>query len=147
MALSQSIYTSPTPSSNTKSNPTIPSSKIYKGFSTVNRKTANPSIYDLDLIKQDLINQFNVRQGELLGDPEFGTIIWNLIMDPLTDQVKNAITQNVTAIINYDPRIKVNSVSVTEYESGIQVACSLTYLTYNISDQLMLTFDQNIGLS
>ena len=32
-------------------------------------------------------------------------------------------------------------VEVTEYESGLQIECTLTYLTYNISEQLRLRPD------
>ena len=120
--------------------------KMYKGFSTVSLDTENFSLYDLDLIKQDLINHFYVRQGERLMNPTFGTIIWDLLFEPLTEQIKNLILQNVNQIINYDPRIKADKVTVTAYESGIQIECLLTYLPYNVSQSMKLKFDQANGL-
>jgi hypothetical protein len=60
--------------------------------------------------------------------------------------MKTAIIDNVTQIINYDPRVQVNNVVVESYESGIQIECALTYLTYNISESLRLKFDENLGL-
>lgn len=120
--------------------------KMYKGFSTVSTDTENFSLYDLDLIKQDLINHFYVRQGERLMNPTFGTIIWDLLFEPLTEQIKNLILQNVNQIINYDPRIKADKVTVTSYESGIQIECQLTYLPYNVSQSMKLKFDQANGL-
>jgi phage baseplate assembly protein W len=98
------------------------------------------------LIKQDLINHFYVRQGERLMNPTFGTIIWDLLFEPLTEQIKNLILQNVNQIINYDPRIKADKVTVTAYESGIQIECLLTYLPYNVSQSMKLKFDQANGL-
>ena len=59
--------------------------------------------------------------------------------------MKNAIIENVSTIINYDPRIKVNNVVVDQYESGLQIEVNLTYLPYNISENMKLTFDQNNG--
>ena len=120
--------------------------KMYKGFSTVSNKTETFSLYDFELIKQDLLNHFYVRQGERLMQPTFGTIIWDLLFEPLTDQVKNLIVQNVTKIVNYDPRVIAENVVVTSYESGIQIDCRLTYLPYNISEKLQLQFDQSNGL-
>lgn len=120
--------------------------KMYKGFSSVSVTTENFKLYDLDLIKQDLINHFYVRQGERLMQPEFGTIIWDLLFEPLTEQVKELILQNVNSIINYDPRVKAEQVIVTSYESGIQIECYLTYRPYNLSEVLKLRFDQANGL-
>lgn len=120
-------------------------SKRYKGISTiVNPK--NYTLYDLALIKQDIINHFHIRQGEKLENPTFGTIIWDILFEPLTETLKEAIIKNVTDIINYDPRVSVDSVIVDTYESGIQIECVLTYLPYSISETLRLKFDESAGL-
>jgi phage baseplate assembly protein W len=120
--------------------------KTYKGFSTINTTAENFGLFDFDLIKQDLLNHFNIRQGERLMNPQFGTIIWDLLFEPLTPDVKYAITQNVNTIINYDPRIVADEVIVTSYDSGIQIECMLTYRPYNIRQALQLRFDSANGL-
>ena len=56
------------------------------------------------------------------------------------------ITENVGNIINYDPRVTVTSVTVDQYESGLQIDCTLVFLPYNIAENMQLTFDQNNGL-
>ena len=119
--------------------------KSYRGISTV----ADPkkiNLYDLDLIKQDIINHFHIRLGEKLENPGFGTIIWDVLHEPLTDTLKDVIQQNVTDIVNSEPRVRVNNVTITSYEHGIQVECDLTYLQYSISEQLRFTFDERNGL-
>jgi phage baseplate assembly protein W len=123
-----------------------PMTKIYRGFSTISAETENFNLYDMALVKQDLLNHFNIRQGERLMQPTFGTIIWDLIFEPLTEQVKSLILQNVNNIVNYDPRLSVEQVTVTSYETGIQIECKLNYLMYNISEVLKLRFDQTTGL-
>ena len=120
--------------------------KTYKGFSTISPDTENFHLFDLDLIKQDIINHFHVRQGERLMNPQFGTIIWDVLFEPLTDQVKNLITQNVNNIMNSDPRVVADQIIVSQYESGIQIQCQLTYLPYNVSQSMQLRFDQANGL-
>lgn len=124
----------------------VPGTKTYKGFSTVSSDTAAFSLYDLALIKQDLINHFHIRQGERLENPTFGTIIWDMLFEPLTEDVKRLIVENVQEIINYDPRIVAEDVIVTQYESGIQIECSLIYLPYYITEALQFRFDQENGL-
>jgi phage baseplate assembly protein W len=120
--------------------------KKYKGFSTVNTNTENYNLYDFELIKQDLFNHFYTRQGERLMQPEFGTIIWDLLFEPLTPEIKNLVLENINQIINYDPRVKAENVIVTAYDQGIQVQCTLIFLPYNISQTMQLRFDQANGL-
>ena len=120
--------------------------KTYKGFSTVNPDTTGFQLYDIQLVKQDIINHFHIRQGELLSNPNFGTIIWDRLYEPLTENLKQVITENVGNIINYDPRVTVTSVTVDQYESGLQIDCTLVFLPYNIAENMQLTFDQNNGL-
>ena len=120
--------------------------RAYRGISTVNPNANSFNLYDIALIKQDLLNHFHIRQGEKLENPEFGTIIWDALFEPLTEDVKQAIVNNVTQIVNYDPRVQVNEVTVDSYESGIQIDCTLTYMPYNIQERLQFTFDQANGL-
>ncbi len=120
--------------------------KMYKGFSTISPDSENFGLFDFALIKQDLINHFSTRQGERLMNPGFGTVIWDLLFEPLTEEIKFIITENVNKIINYDPRINAKEVIVTAYESGIQIQCLLEYRPYNIQQALELRFDQQNGL-
>lgn len=129
-----------------KTSQNIPGTKTYKGFSTVSNAASSFALYDLELIKQDLINHFHVRQGERLENPTFGTIIWDLLFEPLTEELRNLIAQNVEEIINYDPRIRADQVIVTQYESGIQIECKLIYLPYYITEAIQLRFDQANGI-
>ena len=127
-------------------NATPATPQMYKGFSTVATNTQNFTLYDFDLIKQDLINHFYIRKGERLMQPGFGCIIWDMIFEPLTEEIKDIILQNVNQILNYDPRIQAGNVLVTPYDTGLQIQCTLTYLPYNISQDLQLKFDQANGL-
>lgn len=124
----------------------IPGSKTYKGFSTISGDSKSFALYDLALIKQDIINHFYIRQGERLENPTFGTIIWDVIFEPLTEDMKQMIIKNVEEIINYDPRVQAQNVVVTSYETGLQIECVLTYLPYNIQEAINLRFDQANGL-
>ena len=121
----------------------VPSSRIYRGMSTVGNPFNGFSLFDIDLIKQDIINHFHIRQGEKLSDPSFGCIIWDLLFDPLTPDLKDAIAKNVSEIVNYDPRVNADNITVSEYGQGIQVECELTYLPHNISESLRFRFDQD----
>jgi phage baseplate assembly protein W len=118
----------------------------YRGISTVNPNSKEFKIYDLGLIKQDIINHFHIRKGEKLENPNFGTIIWDVLYEPLTEILKNEIVRDVTTIINYDPRVRAEKVLVESFEYGIQISCELTYLNYSISEQLKFQFDRENGI-
>lgn len=117
----------------------------YRGFSTV-ADAKSFSIYDFELIKQDLINHFHIRQTEKLSDPTFGTIIWDILYEPFTIEVQEAIIEDVTRIINYDPRIQADDIVIDTYEQGIQIDCTITFLPFGVTDQLRFKFDRENGL-
>jgi phage baseplate assembly protein W len=114
----------------------------YKGFSTYNR-FKKFSLTDFELVKQDLFNHFQIRKGEKLMNPEFGTIIWNILFEPFTDEVKNAIVKDIQAVVSYDPRISADNINVTQYEYGLQVDLELTYIPTNQTQLLNFIFDKS----
>src|SRR6056300_1165965 len=134
-SLEKNLYKQVTVKSNARKQDQGIGSRAYRGISTVNPENSSTVLYDLSLIKQDILNHFHIRQGEKLSDPEFGTIIWDALFEPFTGDMKNAIIENVSNIVNYDPRVRVNNIIVDQFESGLQVEISLTYLPYNISEQ------------
>ena len=79
--------------------------------------------------------------------PAFGTIIWDLIFEPLTDEIQNLILQNVNQIFNSDPRVQVGNILITPYETGLEIQCTLQYVLYNIQENMQLKFDQANGLT
>lgn len=113
----------------------------YKGFSSDETKK-NFKLYDIDLVKRDLMNHFYIRKGEKLENPDFGTVIWDILFEPFTEEVKTIISKDVEAIINYDPRIQVNEITIDSTEQGIRIEASITYLPFNISENMSFNFDK-----
>jgi phage baseplate assembly protein W len=114
---------------------------IYKGFSTYNR-SKKFRLTDFELVKQDLVNHFNIRKGEKLMNPDFGTVIWDTLFNPLDQDTVNIIQQDVRRIVAYDPRLAANNVLVTQYDQGIQIQLDLTYIPDNQTGTLQFRFDQ-----
>ncbi len=120
--------------------------QVYKGFSTVDPTNYGAKLYDFELIKQDIINQFHTRRGQRVMNPTFGTIIWDLLMEPLTEQVKEALTNDITNICNSDPRVYPMQIKINEEERGYFVEITLAMKNTNQTTVLRLLFDQSIGL-
>jgi phage baseplate assembly protein W len=113
----------------------------YKGFNS-NNSAQGFKLYDIDLVKQDLINHFYIRKGEKLENPDFGTIIWDMIFEQFTEEVKTLIAKDVETIINYDPRIAVNDILVDSTEQGIRIEADVTYLPFNVTEKMAFSFDK-----
>ena len=114
---------------------------LYNGFSTVNRRKRF-RLTDFELVKQDLINNFNIRKGEKLMNPEYGTIVWDTIFEPLDDTTRNVIVQDVKRIIANEPRVGAQNVVITQYDRGIQIEIDLIYISTNQRSLLSLKFDR-----
>jgi len=98
---------------------------MYRGFSTVGRNKRF-RLDDFDLVKQDLINNFNIRKGEKLMNPT----------------LQNLILTDIKTIISNDPRIETDNIVVTTYLQGIQVQLELRYKLTNQTSALNMQFDQ-----
>jgi phage baseplate assembly protein W len=113
---------------------------VYKGFSTLG-SSRNFRLTDFNLIKQDILNHFNIRKGEKLMNPNFGTIIWNVLHEPFTDDLKSVIIQDIKSIAGYDPRVSFDNIIITEYEQGIQIELQLRYVVTNQTNVMLLNFN------
>jgi phage baseplate assembly protein W len=81
---------------------------LYRGFSTVNELSQKKFVLtDYELVKQDLINRFNTRKGSRVMLPNEGCIVWELMFEPLTTEVKQAMLENLVTIISQDPRLEL----------------------------------------
>jgi len=126
---------------------TVKKSQFYKGFSTIDETSADSRLYDYDLIKQDLLNQFNTRKNERVMNPNFGTVIWDLLFEPFTEAVKAQIAEDVTRVVSSDPRAIPLSINVIEQENGMLLEITMLYKGTDQTDQLKVSFDKQAGLN
>jgi phage baseplate assembly protein W len=114
----------------------------YKGFSTL----VDPkkfTLTDFQLAQQDLINYFNIRKGEKLMQPNFGTVIWSMLFEPLDETTRQVIQQDIQRIVGYDPRLRVGQIQVTQQDTGFLIQMTLSYVNTDQTSTLVLNFDQN----
>ena len=117
-------------------------STTFKGFSSRADKQ-NFKIYDFECAKQDLINRLSVRKGERVENPEFGTIIYDVLFEPFTESLKETIVEDITANLNADPRIATESINVLEENHGIAIQATIRYVPLDITEKLQFKFDEN----
>lgn len=117
----------------------------YLGFSTYNR-LRRFKLTDFELVRQDLFNHFQIRKGEKLMNPDFGTIIWNVIYEPFTEALRDMIVDDIKRVVGYDPRLAVENIIITEFTNGIFLELELRYLLTNETSTLSLQFDRDSSL-
>ena len=114
----------------------------YRGFST-RQNVKKYVLTDFELARQDLLNYFSIRKGEKLMQPGFGTIIWDMLFEPLTEDTQQVITDDITRIISYDPRIAIGQVAVQQQTNGFLIQLTLSYIPTDQVETISLSFDRN----
>lgn len=116
----------------------------FKGYSTVDKTWGNFKLYDIDLAKRDLLNELYTRKGERLMSPQFGSIVWDLLFDPLTDEIINAIRADCLRIVTKDPRLDLLNLDVVDNEHTIIVSIILRYVPTATETELVAVFNKNL---
>lgn len=113
---------------------------IFKGFSSpVVGKTE--VLYDVDIVRQDLLNHFNTRKGERVMDVEYGFIGWDLLFEIDRPGNSQLLEADVRRIVALDPRLQLLSVTVSSVEYGYRIDLSLYYVQLETVEDLELVFD------
>ena len=116
----------------------------FKGYSTVDKTWGNFKLYDIDLAKRDLLNELYTRKGERLMSPQFGSIVWDLLFDPLTDEIVDAIRADCLRIVTKDPRLDLLDLDVVDNEHTIIVSIILRYVPTATETELVAVFNRNL---
>tara|TARA_Y100000590_G_scaffold181109_2_gene206429 strand:- start:8208 stop:8681 length:474 start_codon:yes stop_codon:yes gene_type:complete len=130
-------------SSGAESSSNYVTERIYKGFSSNNPNAVNNMLYDADLIKQDIYNHFMTAKGERVMLPNFGSIIWDYLYDPLDSQTKSIVEEDARSIVAADPRVELLNIEVVGFEQGIVVNIRLNILPQNMVEDMAITFNNN----
>ena len=94
-----------------------------------------------ELIKRDLLNAFNIRQGQLPGRPAYGTVLWDFLFENQVEQVSTNIVNEVQRVAGGDPRIQITDVQIYPQLNGILIELELEVLPSTDAERLALFFD------
>ena len=113
----------------------------FIGFNTI-RQNKKFTVVDFDLIKIDLLNAFNIRQGELVGRPGYGTVLWNYLFENQTPETTAAIYTEIQRVCGGDPRVFVSGLQLFPQENGILIQLGIAVVPSTTAQQLSIFFDQ-----
>ena len=117
----------------------------FKGFNTLDRVKAPFTLTDQELIKRDLLNEFYTKKGERLMRPNFGSIIWDLLMDPNDDALVQVVTEDIKRIVEKDIRVEHVNTTVYISDHAISADVELRYLPFSNVESLYLIFEKEIN--
>ena len=113
----------------------------FIGFNTINQNKQF-TLLDFDLIKRDLLNAFNIRQGELVGRPGYGTLLWDYMFENQLSETQNAIYNEVQRVIGGDPRLYLNNINIFPQTNGILIQLDLMTVATTDAQILSIFFNQ-----
>jgi len=100
---------------------------------------------DVQLVKQDLLNNIFTSKGQRLMMPNYGTSIQELLFQPLDQNTLALLELEFTNVFDNDPRVAVLDLSVNPVyeEKAVVVIAHLRYLEINFNDtmEIRLEFD------
>ena len=112
----------------------------FIGFNTINQYKKF-TLTNYDLIQRDLLNAFNIRQGQLPGRPGYGTIIWEYLFENQIEQLQQDIRAEVQRVCGGDPRLVLNDVQVFPQENGILLQIEIRVVQTTNAEILSVFFD------
>ena len=110
------------------------------GYSTIDRYKTY-TVTDFEIIKQDLSNALNIRQGEMPGRPNVGTTMFTLIFEPQGEPTNKAIIKEIQRVVAQDPRIQVADVNVYPQENGILIELEVDTVSGQQGELLNIFFN------
>jgi hypothetical protein len=113
----------------------------FVGFNTINQNKKF-TLVDFDLIKVDLLNAFNIRQGELPGRPGYGTLLWNYLFENQTQETQQLIYQEIQRVCAGDPRIYISGIQMFPQQNGLLVQVGLAVVPSTNAQLLSIFFNQ-----
>ena len=114
----------------------------FIGFNTINQNKYF-ILTDFELIKRDLLNAFNIRQGELVGRCAYGTTLFDMLFENQTQDTLTQIYAEIQRVAAGDPRIYISALEVFPQQNGLLLQLELTVVQTTDAQRLSVFFDQN----
>ena len=88
-----------------------------------------------------MLNHFYTRRGERVGNPTFGSILPDLVFDPLDGTTERLALDDVNVIVNNDPRWNVLETLLSKpNDHSLEIKVRLEYIDTGTAEELFLKF-------
>lgn len=104
-------------------------------------------LVDSALVIQDFVNALNIRQGEKVGQPGYGTTLWSFVFEPNTADVQFQLETEIRRVANTDPRLIINTVRAYPQENGILLEVEMAVSPFNQANLLSVFFNSATNIA
>jgi phage baseplate assembly protein W len=114
----------------------------FIGYNTIGA-VKKVTLVDNQLIVRDLLNAFNIKQGQVPGRPDIGCPIWSYLFEnvEMNQSVINDMKFIVQRTCSQDPRVQLRDVQVSPQDNGILFEVTIQISTDVEPTQLSVYFD------
>jgi len=116
----------------------------FRGFNTVDQNRPSYVLTGDDLVKRDLLNEFYTKLGERVMRPNFGSKIWDHLMDPSTADLDQIIKDDIARVIKKEPRADLVNLKVYVLDHTISAEILLRFNPGGTEDSLYLRYNREI---
>lgn len=113
----------------------------FIGFNTIDQNKKF-TLVDFELIKRDLLNAFNIRQGELVGRPQYGTTIWDFVFENQLQETERALAAEIQRVAGGDPRLFIDNLELFPQQNGMLIQVEISVVPSTDAERLSIFFDQ-----
>jgi phage baseplate assembly protein W len=113
----------------------------FIGFNTQNQYKKF-TLVDAELIKRDLLNAFNISQGQLPGRPGYGTILWSFLFENQDQTTLSQIIKEVQRVAGGDPRVNLIDTQICPQDNGVLIQLEVQFAPNTNAQLLSVFFDQ-----
>lgn len=113
----------------------------YRGYSSYEyMKNKSFTLTDIQLVELDLLNQIYTRRGSRVMMPTFGTLIPEMVFEPLNEETITTIESELITVFQFDPRVNMISLDVVpNYDINTIIATAvLFYVELNLTQPFQL---------
>lgn len=117
---------------------------LYRGYSSFEfEATGSFKINDVELIKLDLLNHIFTRRGERVMMPRFGTIIPDLVFEPLDEETIDVVDSELRGVFDYDPRVELLQMDIApNYDNNAVTAqCKIRCIELDTTELMDLNIE------
>jgi len=116
---------------------------LYRGYSSVDLKTGvNTRVFDLNIVKRDLQNEFDTRLGDRVMRPGFGSVVHDLLFDLSDPRTESLVYADAERIFRNDPRVRPVEIKVDVDVGGhqITITATLNFVEFDMNDNFSVAF-------
>ena len=114
---------------------------LYKGFSSFEfQRKKTFRLNDIELVKLDLLNHLFTRPGERVMMPNWGSIVPDLVFEPLDEQTLDILQDDIEKVVTFVPRVDLIDLELyPDFDnSSVEAHVKLLFIEFDLVEDMDL---------